>query len=119
MSNIKTLRCPLYLRNETNDNYKVDLGHAYIDIIDNHAIRLRCAKNSTSHLYELENHMNLLYLDMENDIPSKYYKDIEYNFLNGFNSNTCYNYSMFGLFKNNAIIFLNNLKLKINLDIKK
>jgi hypothetical protein len=51
---------------------------------------------------------------MEHEIPEYYYKKIIDSFLlNGFNSNTCYNYLMYDIFKKNATNIFNHYKQKI------
>ena len=112
--NNQIYKCCLHLRDESNiDNY--DLGHAYLYKKDNILILYR-GRDSTRHLNKLENIQNILTFDMEDEIPDNYYnKIIESFLLNGFDSNTCYNYSMFDLFKKNAKHIFNSYKDRIKL----
>jgi hypothetical protein len=94
-------KCYLHLRDESN-MYDKDLGHAYL-YKNGTKLIIYCAKDSIRHLYTLENRRTILVFDMENDIPNDYYDKIIEKFLrNGFYSNTCYNYSMYNLFIQNA-----------------
>ena len=94
MNNLEYKCFHLHLRNESNiDNY--DLGHAYM-YKNNNTIILYSKRDSTKYLNKFENIQRILTFDMENEIPDIYYNKIVESFLlNGFNSNTCYNYSMY------------------------
>ena len=81
-------------------------GHAYMDIIDNHIIVIRCARESIRYLNTFEEEFTIIEIDMINDIPKNYYDQIIYNFRNSFFSyfgpKFAENFANYDIFKKNA-----------------
>lgn len=109
-NNITVYKCfSFHLRDETN-KYDYDLGYVYLYKKDTKLI-LYHKKDSFS---QYENIHNILTFDMEYEIPDYYYRKIIKSFLlNGFNSNTIYNYLMYDILIKNATHIFNVYKQKI------
>ncbi len=108
--NITIYKCySFHLRDESN-KYDYDLGYVYLYKKDTKLI-LYHQKDSFS---QFEKIYNILTFDMDYEIPEYYYRKIIDSFLlNGFNSNTYYNYIMYDIFKKNATYIFNQYKQKI------
>jgi hypothetical protein len=91
-----------------------DMGHIYIDIINNHYIIVRSAKDSIYHLYEYEDETIIMEIDIENNIPKKYHDEILWNIKDSFGSQYAYNYSNYDILKINIFKCFHSIKKKIN-----
>lgn len=96
-----------------------EYGNAYMDIIDNHIIVIRCAKESINRINTFDKEFNIIKIDMENNIPKIYYDKIKIHFMNSFYSSFgpkfAENYANYDILKKNAQEMLSDIKKKINM----
>ena len=96
-----------------------EYGNAYMDIVDNKIIIIRCKKLSINYIDTIEREFTIIKIDMENSIPEYYYEKIKYNFFNSFDSyfgpKFAENFANYDIYKKNAHQILLNIKNKINL----
>lgn len=112
---METFKDTRFLRQLNKDGGLIkDMGHVYINIIDNHYIIVKSAKDSTNKLYEFEDEIIIMEFDIENDIPKKYYDEIIWNIKDSFGSQYAYNFSNYDILKKNILKCFNNIKQKIN-----
>jgi hypothetical protein len=112
---METYRDYRYLRKVTKYGGLIeDYGHAYMDIIDNHYIIIRCELESIEKLGTIETQFTFISFDMNNNIPKSYHDAIIYNFKNSFGSRfgSLYaeNFANYDIFKKNALSFLTGIK---------
>lgn len=95
-----------------------EYGNAYLDIIDNQIIIIRCAKESINHINTFEREFKIIEIDMENKIPKIYYDKILFHFRNSFNSwfgpKFAENFANYENYKKNAQEMLLDIKNHIN-----
>lgn len=116
---MKTFKDPRFLRQLNKNGALIkEMGHVYIDIIDNHYIIVKSAKDSINQLYEYEDENIILEFDIENDIPKKYIDEIIWNIKDSFGSQYAYNFSNYDILKKNILKCFNNIKERINNDKK-
>jgi hypothetical protein len=111
---MKTFKDGRYLRKINKyGGLEKEMGHLYIDIVDNHFIIVRSAINSTKHLYEFEDEIIHMEFDIENNIPKEYYDQIIWNIKDSFGSQFAYNFSNYDIVIKNISEFFNRIKEKI------
>ena len=95
-----------------------EYGNAYMDIIDNQTIIIRCAKQSNYYINTFEKKFKIIEIDMENKIPKIYYDKILFHYRNSFNSyfgpKFAENFANYDIYKKNAQEILSDIKNKIN-----
>ena len=95
-------------------------GHAYMDIIDNHIIIIRCALDSIYKINTFEKEFIIIKFDIENSIPKIYLDKIIFNFFKSFYSfygpKFSENFANYDIFKKNAQELLVNIKNQIKLN---
>lgn len=102
-----------------------EYGNAYMDIINNNHIRIRCELESIERLGTIEKQFDFISFDMYNDIPKPYLDSIIFNFKNSFGSRFgplyAENFANYDVFKINALSFLTEIrdKLQVQKSIKK
>ena len=96
-----------------------EYGNAYMDIIDNQTIIIRCAKESINKINTFDKEFIIFKIDMENTISKYYYDKIIIHFRNSFDSyfgpKFAENFANFDIYKKNAQEIL--LKIKINIKV--
>lgn len=94
-----------------------EYGNAYLDIIDNKIIIIRCAKMSNYYLDTFERKFTIIKIDMENSISKYNYDKILFHFRNSFDSyfgpKFAENFANYDIYKKNAQEILLNIKNNI------
>ena len=112
---MKTFRDPRFLRQLNKNGALIkEMGHVYINIVDNHYIIVKSAKDSTDHLYEYEDENIIMEFDIVNDIPKKYHNEILCNIKDSFGSEYAYNFCNYDILKKNILKCFYNIKERIN-----
>lgn len=108
---METFKDSRFLRQLNNHGGLIkDMGHIYIDIINNHYIIVRSAKDSINHLYEYEDETIIMEIDIENNIPKKFHDEILWNIKDSFGSQYAYNYSNYDILKINIFKYFHSIK---------
>ena len=97
-----------------------EYGNAYMDIIDDKIIIIRCTKESINKINTFDKQFTIIKFDMENSIPKYYYDKIIFHFRNSFDSyfgpKFAENFANYDIYKKNAQEILSNIKNKIKIN---